>query len=270
MKIGLIGWRNFTGIGSQNYDLWLAGLTSTWLRHATPGRSSRVSRHRRRPGLRSCGSGANGSPVRSRSRCRPIHRATVCWRKCARARATPANLSYALRIGNGSRRCRRVGSGLPLRFIARTLIALTIFPGLSNVPWSRCPGGWSAAIGGRSWLLAVCRARDGEPFLFPAGNQGVDQRKARYRVAGGCPRSPHPMGRAVAVRSVFRQRKRIGSRRQPHGPPRCYRDGDVLVLLSRWEGCGLSFYEGRRGLPVVTVDAEPMRSIGLPFLFQSA
>lgn len=275
MKIGLIGWRNFTGIGSQNYDLWLAGLASTWLAPRYP--RGEVPEYPVTGDVRVCDLAVPGPTARRFARevdaalfierpfvgenvlraLRDAGKPVVCvanWEWFPPLSASWLGLTSAVYCPNAH--CFDYISGL--------VKSAAVSP-----PWRLVSGHWGVDPGYWPFVERVTASR----FLFPAGNQGVDQRKGLDIVLRAAARDLRTRWVVLSQKPVpFSVSENVSVRVVNHTDRRdVYRDGDVLVLPSRWEGCGLSFYEGQAcGLPVVTVDAEPMRSIGLPFLFQSA
>ena len=102
---------------------------------------------------------------------------------------------------------------------------------------------------------AVC-----ESFLFCNGRGGYAGRKGAAAIAAAARLAPE-------VRLIVRSQVAELPPMPPHvevrpeaaDPAELYRDGDVAVQPSRWEGLGLTLLEAQAcGLPLVTTDGPPM------------
>lgn len=273
MKLGLFGWHAYTGIGSQNFDLWRTKMFDTWLSPVYP--NPKV------PGY---------EPGGDFRRCR-VERDRAMYRRFVREVDAlvlverPMLVDFDL-VGEFK------AAGKPVVLISNwewfpplstkwvggvsaiwcpnqrcyDHIAALVARSQKPAPFELVLGSWGALLS--EWVYETRRTAG--TFVFAAGNGGVEMRKGEDVIRRAAELTPEvqwlvksqkplaaPMPSNVSVSIA-----NLHSRRE------LYRDGDVMVLPSRWEGCGLSFYEAQAsGMPVFCPDAEPMRSAGVPVLF---
>jgi len=276
VKLGLFGWRCYSGIGSQNYDLWRCGVFDKWLAPRYP--HGPIPEYQPAGNVQPCR--VSGDRAAYRRFVREIDALVLVERPmlgdfdlleaCATARKpvilianwewfppikTPW-VKHVSAVWCPNQRCYDHLAALVAREKTPPRFELV-------------RGTWGALLS--EWEF-VARER-ASTFVFAAGNGGVEFRKGEDVVAGAAALTPgvqwlvysqkpltYPMPGNVWVRVG-----QLPDRRD------LYRAGDVMVLPSRWEGCGLSFYESQAsGMPVLCPDAEPMRSAGLPRVFATA
>lgn len=274
MRIGLLGWHAPTGIGYMNLDMYQLGFADTWLapRHpklgiaaAPPGAGTfipcelAINRHTlasfldsidilvlvERPFLQGVDIWAECRKRKILTCCipmleffpAPMQTAWTAWPDCVWS----VNKHTTETLSRMSRRAQQ--QGLQCRWKNKVL-ALRWGVNLQRFPFhqqTRCT-----------------------EFLFLNGWGGTQERKGADIVARAACLSPTAR---IRVLSQTRELPDFPSNvtvdlTDYANPADMYRQGNVLLLPSRWEGLGLQLWEAyASGLPVIVSNAPPMSEL---------
>jgi glycosyltransferase involved in cell wall biosynthesis len=269
-RVGLVGWNTATGLGSMNRDLAGSGLIDRWL----------IPRHPRFPPLADVPAGcrvdhvpATGGPSDSARWLEGLD-----W-------VLFVEIPYLDRFAQ-----RAKEAGVRLACVPMWEMTNLAWDWLRDVDLMICPNRWCYE------RFSAWKARYGFAWDVAHLPWPVDVRTFRFRKrsrcrkylfingTGGSPArrldgTPVPFGRKGlsvvldAARLVPRIPVLIHSQVPVRGPlppnvelrpalPRreaLYRDGDVCIQPSHWEGLGLQLLECQAaGMPLITTDAPPM------------
>lgn len=276
MEVGLIGWMTHSGLGYVNNDLWSTGRFSRWIlvRHPKLGIADDMSIIDDRFKIVDPAGGSIAESIKGLD-------AIVAVEQPYRAHQELFDVADSLGVASclvpmvewlpvpsspewAKWGCKPDMIFAPTKWSLEQCVA-------TATPAARC--NWKNRIVGGRWgvdLTGAMRIRrrriTADRFLFCNGWGGVSGRKGLEALLLAARRVPQA---SILVRS----QAAVAASKVPANVEivtddvsdrwSIYREGDVLLAPSRWEGLGLHLYEAQAcGIPVMTTNADPMRQAG--------